>query len=95
MVSLMEDELPSLKGEANVPGELDRIVCKALRKNPKERYSAANQFAHDLKRLKQELQRGDRKGLLDAVPSVGIVNRRAPVSGEHRAPESGRSPYFQ
>jgi serine/threonine protein kinase/formylglycine-generating enzyme required for sulfatase activity len=80
MVSLMEDKLPSLQGEANVPGELDRIVCKALRKNPKERYSAANQFAHDLKQLKQELQREDRKGLLDAVPSVGIVNRRAPGS---------------
>jgi len=79
MVSLMEDKLPSLKGEANVPDELDRIVCKALRKNPKERYAAANQFAHDLKQLKQELQRGDRKGLLDAVPSRGIVNR-APVS---------------
>lgn len=77
MVSLMEDELPSLKGEANVPAELDRIVCKALRKNRKERYPAANQIARDLNQLKQELQRGDRKGLLDAVPGEGFINGRA------------------
>jgi serine/threonine protein kinase/TolB-like protein len=77
MVSLMEDELPSLEGEANVPAQLDRIVCKALRKNRKQRYPAANQIARDLKQLKQELQRGDRKGLLDAVPGEGFIKGRA------------------
>jgi len=74
MVSLMEDELPSLKGYANVPPELERIVGKALRKNQKERYQTASQLALDLKTLKRELQLEARlKGLLEAVPSSETV----------------------
>jgi serine/threonine protein kinase len=70
MVSLMEDELPPLTGNANVPPELDRIVIKALRKNQKERHQTASQLALDLKNLKRELQLEARlKGLLEAVPS--------------------------
>lgn len=70
MVSLMEDELPSLAAYLNVPPELDRIVSKALRKNQKERYQSASQMAHDLKRLRRELQLEARlKGVLDAVPA--------------------------
>ena len=70
MVSLMEDELPSLTSYANVPAELDRIVSKALRKNQRERYQTASDLARDLKKLKQELQLEARlKGLLEAVPS--------------------------
>jgi eukaryotic-like serine/threonine-protein kinase len=70
MVSLMEDELPSLTGHANVPPELDRIVNKALRKRQKERYQTALQVARDLKSFKQELQLEARlQGLLEAVPS--------------------------
>lgn len=70
MVSLMEDELPSLAGYPNVPPELDRIVVKALRKNQKERYQTASQLARELKHLKRELQVEEHlKGLLEAVPS--------------------------
>ena len=70
MVSLMEDELPRLTGCANVPAELDRIVTKALRKNQKDRYHTASVLAHDLKKLKEELQLEARlKGSLEAVPS--------------------------
>ncbi len=56
MVSLMEDELPSLKSCAQVPEELDRIVSKALRKDQRNRYQTADQFARDLRELKQKLQ---------------------------------------
>lgn len=56
MVSLMEDELPALTSFTNVPAELDRVVVKALRKNKKERYQTAREFAHDLQELKRELQ---------------------------------------
>ena len=56
MVSLMENELPSLTGHATVPAELERIITKALRKDKKERYQTAKELAHDLKNLKQELQ---------------------------------------
>jgi hypothetical protein len=44
MVSLMEDKLPPLKDEANVPEELDRFVTRALRKNQKERYQTAGNW---------------------------------------------------
>jgi eukaryotic-like serine/threonine-protein kinase len=70
MVSLMEDELPSLAGYPNVPSELDRIVSKALRKNQKERYQTASQLALHLKNLKRDLQlEAHLKGLLEAVPT--------------------------
>src|SRR5439155_12540798 len=70
MVSLMEDKLPPLKDRANVPGELDRFVTKALRKNQKERYHTAVELARDLKSLKQRLQQDSRlKEWLKTVPS--------------------------
>src|SRR5437870_2270126 len=55
MVSLMEDELPALPSNTNVPAELDRVVVKALRKNKKERYQTARELLDDLKGLKREL----------------------------------------
>jgi predicted Ser/Thr protein kinase len=71
MVSLMEDKLPSLKGYANVPTDLERIVRIALRKNRKERYQTAHQLMRDLKDLKRELQVEARlKGMLEAVPDI-------------------------
>jgi serine/threonine protein kinase len=69
MVSLMEDELPALTGYPNVPAELDRIVTNALRKDQKNRYKSAREFADDLKALKRDLQVEARlKGMLEAVP---------------------------
>jgi serine/threonine protein kinase/tetratricopeptide (TPR) repeat protein len=88
MVSLMEDELPPLTGYVNVPAELDRIVSKALRKSPRERYQTASDLAHDLKNLKQELQLETRlKEVLDVVPtSRGVTekNNRARSTGAQR-----------
>lgn len=96
MVSLMEDKLPPLTNYADVPGELDQIVTKALRKNQKDRYQTAGQLAHDLKSLKQTLQLDSRLSeWLKAVPSRkdGWVGMRMPpvapltsVSGAHRLP---------
>jgi eukaryotic-like serine/threonine-protein kinase len=77
MVSLMEDELPPLKGYVNVPAELDRIVTKALRKKPRERYQTTSDLAHDLKNLKQELQLEARlKEVLDLVPTSKEVTEK-------------------
>jgi serine/threonine-protein kinase len=70
MVSLMEDELPSLTNCTNVPAGLNRIVTRALRKNLRDRYQMASELARDLKNLKRESQLEARlKGLLEAVPS--------------------------
>ena len=74
MVSLMEDELPPLTGYVNVPTELGRIVTKALRKKPRERYHTTSELTHDLKNLKQELQLEARlKEVLDLVPTSNEV----------------------
>jgi len=56
MVSLMEDELPSLSSSTDVPPELDRVVVRALRKDKRKRYQKARELLHDLKELKRELQ---------------------------------------
>ena len=39
-----------------VPAELERIVCKALRKDREERYQTAKDLLIDLRRLKQQLE---------------------------------------
>jgi serine/threonine-protein kinase len=41
---------------ATIPGELDRMVKKALMKNKDERYQLAKDLARDLKNLKQRLE---------------------------------------
>lgn len=76
MVSLMENELPPLTGYVNVPTELDRIVTKALRKKPRDRYHTTSDLARDLKNLKQELQLEARlKEVLDLVPTSNEVTK--------------------
>ena len=96
MVSLMEDKLPPLKDEANVPEELDRLVTRALRKNQKERYQTAGQLARDLKSLKQKLQLDARlNDWLKTVPSRkdGQLPSFSPLathSGAHRIPPDTR-----
>ena len=70
MVSLMENELPSVAGYANVPPALAHTITRALRKNRRDRYQTARQVALDLKNLKRELQRDAHLiNLLEAVPT--------------------------
>jgi tetratricopeptide (TPR) repeat protein len=94
----MEDKLPPLKNHANVPDELDQFVTKALRKNQKDRYQTAGQFARDLKSLKQKLQIDSRfSEWLKSVPSRKDGVKLAPlvalaaVSGAHRVPPEHRA----
>lgn len=92
MVSLMEEKLPSLRDHVNVPYDLDRFVAKALRKNQKERYQAADLLARDLKGLKQKLQLDPGVNeWLNTVPSkkdgppLPPLTSLATVSGTHAA----------
>ncbi len=52
--------IPSSASRPNpdVPPEVDRIISKALEKNPEARYQAASDRRADLKRLKQEIDSG-------------------------------------
>ena len=56
IVSILTTEPPALTtyGEA-MPAELDRIVTKALFKDPKKRYQSVNGLLFDLEELKQRL----------------------------------------
>jgi serine/threonine-protein kinase len=57
IASILKSEPPPLSRCAdNVPTELERIVSKALRKDPEMRYQTINDFLVDLKDLKRELE---------------------------------------
>ncbi len=47
---------PPSKLAANVPPELDRVILKALRKRPDDRYATARAMADDLRSLRKELE---------------------------------------
>jgi serine/threonine protein kinase/tetratricopeptide (TPR) repeat protein len=55
IVSILEKEPSPVARFSEVPAELERIVCKALRKDKTERYQTASDLALDLKNLKQDL----------------------------------------
>ena len=55
IVSILEKEPSPVARFSEVPAELERIVCKALRKDKTERYQTASDLALDLRNLKQEL----------------------------------------
>jgi serine/threonine protein kinase len=54
IVSILEKEPPPLALYSEVPGDLERIVMKVLRKKKEERYQTASRLADELKSLKQE-----------------------------------------
>jgi eukaryotic-like serine/threonine-protein kinase len=56
--NLIYTEPPPLKNLApeQIPAALDRIITKALRKNPDERYRTSNELLIDLQRLRQQLE---------------------------------------
>lgn len=58
VVAIVDKEPPTILhhiGEA--PAELERIVRKALRKNPEERYQIVKEMAIDLRSLRKELEK--------------------------------------
>jgi serine/threonine-protein kinase len=52
---LVNDPVPPREIDPNITPELQEVICRALEKNPKDRYSSAREFANDL--LHQELVR--------------------------------------
>ncbi|MFQ5864747.1 MAG: protein kinase [bacterium] len=68
--SIMNEEPEALTGlRSGVPMELERIVTKALAKNPAERYQHADELLSDLRRLGKELEAGKK--------SVPVTDSRA------------------
>ena len=79
----VNEPVPSVRDFApHVPEELDRIVRKALAKDPDNRYQSATEFAADLARL-------DDEGHLSPVfDGTAVFNAAAPSSAEPRADQS-------
>ncbi len=58
VIAIVEREPPSISQYVDaVPAELERIVRKALRKDPEERYQIVREMATDLRSLRKELER--------------------------------------
>ena len=53
---LTAEPVPLQRYSPGIPGELQRIVRKALRKDPEERYQLAKELALDLKNLRREME---------------------------------------
>lgn len=60
IVSIVEHELPPLVNEREVPAALERILTRALKKSPDERYATIKDLLADLKTLHRELDSGVR-----------------------------------
>jgi hypothetical protein len=58
LVQIIEKEPPALTKLTEAPAELQRIIRKAMAKNPDERYQSARDMAVDLKTLRKQLDSG-------------------------------------
>src|SRR5882762_3539318 len=89
VVAIVEKEPPAIsKFLAAVPPELERIVRKALRKDPNERYQIAKEMAIDLRSLRKDLE-GDSQ--LDRSVPPSATGGSATASGaESVAVATGR-----
>ena len=75
-VSILESEPESLsKHSRDVPGELERIVNKALAKKREERYQAADEVLRDLRELKSRLESGERVKTIRDKRRLAVILR--------------------
>ncbi len=81
---------PPLRDVAGVPDALDRVVARALRKDPDERYQTCGELLQDLRALAHGLEPGNEtdRGVLPVVAEDGDLPRR--VSAVARATRIGR-----
>ena len=59
LVQIIEKEPPALTKVTEAPAELQRIIRKAMAKNPDERYQSARDMGVDLKTLRKQLDTGE------------------------------------
>ena len=82
IVQILEKDPVPLSKAATAPPELERIVMKAMAKDPDERYQTAKDMLIDLRTLKKQL---DLKAEIDRTSSpdvehVGVAEQAGPTS---------------
>jgi serine/threonine protein kinase len=83
LVQIIEKDPPALTKVSEAPAELQRIVRKAMAKNPDERYQSARDMAVDLRTLRRQLDSGelvvtvttDTKGASDSAVNTDATDR--------------------
>ncbi len=78
----------------NLPAELERIINKALEKDPDLRYQVASEMRADLKRLKREIDSG-RSSAVSSTMSPAMSSAISPASASSTpaiTPPSGSAP---
>jgi len=97
---LQKEPAPLTRFTHEVPAELERIVTKALTKNPEERYQTAKDFLIDLRNLNRklevdaEIERTVAPEFRAGASTTGGLNKAAITSGAvaTTAAASGRGP---
>ena len=77
---ILTSEPPSiLTAKPIVPGELDRIVRKCLKKDARERYQSTRDLVIDLEALRQSLHSGSSASVTVPAAATGSAYRKGPV----------------
>ena len=85
LVSVLDREpAPLTDLKPHVPAELQRIVRKALRKDPEQRYQVMKDLLLDLEALRDEVAAIDRGGALPRTAEEGIPTKPSHAGGAPR-----------
>ena len=77
VVSIVEQEVPPLVRGPEVPVELERILMKALNKNPEKRYQTIKDMLIDLRVLQRELDSGVRANTTQEIATAHTSSVRS------------------
>jgi tetratricopeptide (TPR) repeat protein len=80
-----EPHTPLSELVAHVPGELERIIDKALAKNPDERYQTATAMLNDMRELKRQLENQDDQTAILDKRSLERMGRQSLPRGPSRS----------
>jgi serine/threonine protein kinase/Flp pilus assembly protein TadD len=87
--TILRDDPPALTSiRSDLPGDLERIVCRCLAKQPHERFQTALDLANELRGLKRVLERGvapaqKASGKVASIAVLPFMNRSASADDEY------------
>lgn len=76
----------------DLPGDLERILFKAMAKNPEERYQDADELATELRTVRREIQSGLTSGSKTGLPEMPELSATAAMMRGWRPPKEEMRP---